>query len=117
MAGAQASTALLILAGASGALVLGANYALYALAPVFYPPQSRAAGAGAAVAVGRIGSIIGPVLAGELRAAGYSPGQVFGVLAPLVLAAAVGAVLLTTLGKPYGASPEPPGFKPKPIEA
>ncbi|HEX7760843.1 MAG TPA: MFS transporter [Caulobacteraceae bacterium] len=101
MAGAQAIAPLLVLAAAAGFLVIGANYTLYALAPVFYAPQNRAAGAGAAVAVGRVGSIIGPLLAGELRAAGYSPGQVFGVLVPVIAVAAVTSVLLTSLGKPY----------------
>jgi AAHS family 3-hydroxyphenylpropionic acid transporter len=101
MAGVMDITLLLVLSGAAGFLVIGANYALYALAPILYAPQTRAAGAGAAMAVGRIGSIIGPLLAGELRNAGFSPGQVFGVLAPMVLAAAVAVLALTTVGRTY----------------
>jgi len=93
----------LILAGAAGFLVIGANYALYALAPVFYAPQVRAAGSGAAVAVGRIGSVIGPLLAGQLRAAHYSADQVFLALIPGVALAAVAIILLTKFGKPYEA--------------
>ena len=58
-----------------------------------------AAGAGAAVAVGRMGSIVGPLLAGELRQAGYSAGQVFGALIPVVLTAGAAAFALSFLGK------------------
>lgn len=93
--------AVLILSGAAGFLVIGANYALYALAPVYYAPQVRAAGSGVAVGVGRVGSVIGPLLAGQLRAAHYSADQVFMALTPGVVLAAVLVVLLTHYGKPY----------------
>jgi AAHS family 3-hydroxyphenylpropionic acid transporter len=86
---------ILVFSAAAGFLVLGAQYALYALAPRLYGPQVRAAGAGAAVGIGRFGSIIGPLLAGELRQAGWTAGQVLGALAPVALAAG-GAVLLLT---------------------
>lgn len=91
----------LLLSGAAGFLVIGANYALYALAPVFYAPQVRGAGAGTAVAVGRIGSVIGPLLAGQLRAANYSADQVIMALIPGVILAAVLVVVLMSVGKPY----------------
>ena len=91
----------LFLSGAAGFLVIGANYALYALSPVFYAPQVRAAGSGTAVAVGRIGSVIGPLLAGQLRAANYSADQVIMALIPGVILAAVLVVVLMSVGKPY----------------
>ena len=59
--------AVLACSAAAGFFVLGAQYALYAVAPALYPPHAQAAGAGAAVAVGRLGSIAGPLLAGFLR--------------------------------------------------
>lgn len=98
---AGALSAILILSGAAGFLVIGANYALYALAPVYYSPQVRAAGSGAAVAVGRVGSVIGPLLAGELRAANYTADQVLMALIPGVVVAALLVVVLTAVGKPY----------------
>ncbi len=49
---------------------MGAQFSLYAVAHALYPPALRGAGAGAAVGVGRLGSIAGPLVAGELRAAG-----------------------------------------------
>ena len=88
-------------AGLAGFFVVGGCYILYALAPVFYPAQIRAAGAGAAIAVGRLGSIAGPLIAGQLRTGGYSPGQVFEAMIPVSLAASAAAFLLTTLGKPH----------------
>jgi MFS transporter, AAHS family, 3-hydroxyphenylpropionic acid transporter len=91
----------LALSGAAGFLVLGAQYSLYAITPSLYPPQVRAAGSGAAVAVGRLGSIAGPLIAGELRGAGYSAGEVFGAMIPVVLAAAAAVFALSWLGKPH----------------
>jgi AAHS family 3-hydroxyphenylpropionic acid transporter len=99
LARAHALDLVTVLSGLTGFLVIGAQYVLYALAPVYYAPEVRAAGAGAAVAVGRFGSIAGPLLAGELRQAGYSPGEVFLSLVPIVLVAGVAALTLTTIGK------------------
>ena len=90
----------LVMSGVAGFLILGAQYSLYAVAPSLYPPHVRAAGAGAAVGVGRLGSIAGPLLAGELRQIGWSADQVFAVMAPVVLAAALGTMALGFLGRP-----------------
>jgi AAHS family 3-hydroxyphenylpropionic acid transporter len=92
---AAAMPLILAFSAAAGFLVLGAQYALYALAPTLYAPEVRAAGAGAAVGVGRFGSIIGPLLAGEMRQAGWSAGQVLGAMLPVALAAGVAVVVLT----------------------
>jgi len=92
--------AILVLSGLAGFLVIGAQYALYALAPAYYGPGVRGAGAGAAVAVGRLGSIAGPLIAGELRAAGASADQVLAAMLPVVLVAGAAALLLTFVGRP-----------------
>jgi len=91
--------AILALSAAAGFLVLGAQYALYSLAPILYDPAVRAAGAGAAVGFGRFGSIIGPLLAGELRHIGWSAGQVLDAMAPVAVAAGLGVFALTFLAK------------------
>lgn len=101
LAAAGSLALVLALSGAAGFLVLGAQYALYALTPSLYPPQVRAVGTGAAVAVGRLGSIAGPLIAGELRNAGYSAGQVFGAMTPVVLVAAAAVFALSWLSKPH----------------
>ncbi|KRB42024.1 MFS transporter [Phenylobacterium sp. Root700] len=100
---AQATGMAAVIAGsaAAGLTVVGGLYVLYALAPTYYPPHIRAAGAGAAIAFGRLGSIGGPLIAGELRAAGYGPGEVLMTLIPAVLLATVGIWALTTFCKPH----------------
>lgn len=101
LAAAQGRAPILILAGVTGFMVLGAQYALYALAPMLYPPQVRAFGAGSAVAVGRFGSIAGPLVAGQFRQAGLGPGEVFAAMTPAVLLAAAAVFALSFLAKPH----------------
>ena len=62
----------LALSGAVGFCLLGANYALYGVAPAYYPRAIRGTGSGASIAVGRVGSIVGPLLAGLLIGGGTS---------------------------------------------
>ena len=100
LAQATALPAIFGFAGVAGFTVVGGLYVLYALAPIYYPIQVRAAGAGAAIAVGRLGSIAGPLIAGELRGAGYSAGQVFQSMAPVALVGAVAVFALMSVGKP-----------------
>lgn len=88
-------------AAATGFLVVGGLYVLYALAPAYYPPQVRAAGAGTAIAVGRLGSIAGPLIAGELRAIGYTPSEVFMAMLPAVGLTVAGVFALTTFCKTH----------------
>ena len=72
-----------------GASVLAAQSFLYATAPGCYPTLIRGVGLGAAVAMGRVGSIVGPKLGGTLKAAGHSSGQLFMDILPLVVLASV----------------------------
>jgi MFS transporter, AAHS family, 4-hydroxybenzoate transporter len=59
-----------------GSLVIGAQGGLNALAAKFYPTSMRSTGVGWALGVGRVGSIVGPVLAGSLLTAGWKPRQI-----------------------------------------
>jgi MFS transporter, AAHS family, 3-hydroxyphenylpropionic acid transporter len=70
---------------ALGCAVLAVQAFLYATAPAAYPTRIRGIGVGAAVAFGRIGSIVGPKLGGMLRAAGHSPSQLLMDLLPIVI--------------------------------
>jgi MFS transporter, AAHS family, 3-hydroxyphenylpropionic acid transporter len=79
------------LSGAAGFFLLGANYALYGVAATYYPLAVRGTGSGASVAVGRIGSIIGPLLAGVLLGGGMSAGGVVQYMVPV--AALAGAAV------------------------
>ena len=87
-------------AAVSGFMVIGAQFALYGQAPGLYPPHVRAIGAGAAIGFGRLGAIIGPLIAGELRQAGYSGAQVFQTMIPVVIAAAAATLALSYVGRP-----------------
>lgn len=82
----------MLLSGAAGFFLLGANYALYGVAATYYPKDVRGTGSGASVAVGRIGSIIGPLLAGILLGSGISSGGVVRYMVPV--AALAGAAVL-----------------------
>ena len=69
--GLSTSFGLLLLAGfTAGYCAIGGQLVLYALAPTLYPTQVRATGVGASVAVGRLGSMAGPLAAGQILAAG-----------------------------------------------
>ena len=82
----------LLLSGAAGFFLLGANYALYGVAATYYPQSVRGTGSGASVAVGRIGSFVGPLLAGILLGSGMSASGVVQYMVPV--AALAGAAVL-----------------------
>jgi AAHS family 3-hydroxyphenylpropionic acid transporter len=77
-----------------GCAVIAAQAFLYAMAPAAYPTSIRGVGVGAAVAMGRIGSIAGPKLGGMLKAAGHSPSQLLMDLLPIAVAGSICALLL-----------------------
>ncbi len=92
---------MLVLSGAAGFFVLGANFALYGLAPTYYSPATRGTGAGASIAVGRVGSIAGPLLAGLLLGGGISASGVVAYLVPMAAVAGVGVFALSFCRRPY----------------
>ncbi|MCO5400487.1 3-(3-hydroxy-phenyl)propionate transporter MhpT [Ralstonia soli] len=78
----------------AGLFVIGAQSVLYALAAAYYPTAVRGTGVGAAVAVGRLGSIAGPMLAGQLLAMGQQSTTIIGASIPVTIIAALAALLL-----------------------
>jgi AAHS family 3-hydroxyphenylpropionic acid transporter len=94
--GVASSPAITILmSGAVGFFLLGANYALYGVAPKYYSGPIRGTGSGASVAVGRIGSILGPLLAGLLMGGGASATSVLRYMIPVAAVAAVAVLALS----------------------
>jgi AAHS family 3-hydroxyphenylpropionic acid transporter len=91
------SGSIVLLSGAAGFFLLGANYALYGVAPAYYPAAVRGTGSGASVATGRIGSIIGPLLAGVLLAGGTSAAGVVAYLVPVAAVAGIAVFALSFL--------------------
>ncbi len=77
-----------------GGFLLGAQYILYGLTPSFYRTETRGTGTGAAVAAGRLGSAVGPLLGGILLGSGHNYTGVLQSLLPVTGVAAVTAILL-----------------------
>jgi AAHS family 4-hydroxybenzoate transporter-like MFS transporter len=76
----QPALSLVLLVGAvfvAGFCVVGGQGAINALAATFYPTHLRSTGVGAGLGVGRIGSILGPYVAGVLLGAGWTRGEIF----------------------------------------
>ena len=89
------------LSAAGGFLVLGVQYILYGMTPIYYAAQTRGATAGAAVGVGRVGSILGPLVGGGLLSAGASANGVALAMAPVALGAGAMVLLLTVIGRAH----------------
>jgi AAHS family 4-hydroxybenzoate transporter-like MFS transporter len=62
---------------AAGFCTVGGQIAANALAAGFYPTSVRSTGVGWALGIGRVGSIIGPLVGGALMTAKWSTGSVF----------------------------------------
>lgn len=77
-----------------GLFIVGGQSALYGLGAMYYPTEMRGTGVGAAVAIGRIGSFAGPLMAGFLLSLGQSSTIVIGSSIPVILIAAISALLL-----------------------
>ncbi|WP_024643400.1 3-(3-hydroxy-phenyl)propionate transporter MhpT [Pseudomonas syringae] len=85
---------------AAGVFVIAAQLVLYALAPPSYPTSVRATGVGAAVAIGRLGSVAGPLAAGQLLAAGAGTTGVLLATSPGLVIAALAAITVLSRSLP-----------------
>jgi AAHS family 4-hydroxybenzoate transporter-like MFS transporter len=81
-------------AALAGLGVLGAQFGNNAAAGLLYPPPVKSRGVGWALAVGRIGSIAGPLLGGLMLALGLPLQQLFALAALPMLAGALAALAL-----------------------
>jgi len=86
-----------MMAFAIGWVIQGAQAGLNALAANFYPPALRATGLGWGLGIGRIGSIVGPLLAGWALQAAWSPRHIFMAGSVPAVCAAV-AILIAIAG-------------------
>jgi MFS transporter, AAHS family, 4-hydroxybenzoate transporter len=82
---------------AAGFCIVGGQIAANALAAGFYPTSVRATGVGWALGIGRVGSIIGPLVGGVLLTAKWSTGSVFLAAASAAMCAALAAFSLSRL--------------------
>jgi AAHS family 3-hydroxyphenylpropionic acid transporter len=92
---------ILVLSGAVGFFLLGANYALYGVAAAYYPQVMRGRGSGASVAWGRLGAVAGPLAGGYLLAAGASSGEVVQTMIPFAIIAGIALLALSFVGKTF----------------
>ncbi|MCM2294486.1 3-(3-hydroxy-phenyl)propionate transporter MhpT [Allorhizobium sp. BGMRC 0089] len=92
---APASMAINTLAGAMvGVSIMAAQALLYGIAPQCYTTDVRGTGVGLAVAAGRIGSVVGPLLGGGLVASGRSPSEVLMAIVPVALIGGIATLVL-----------------------
>ncbi|THD71332.1 MAG: MFS transporter [Bradyrhizobium sp.] len=82
---------------AAGFCVVGGQIAANALAAGFYPTAVRATGVGWALGVGRVGSIVGPLVGGLLLSMKWSTASVFMCAAAAALCATLAAFWLSRL--------------------
>ena len=88
----------LLLTFAAGFMIIGAQGGLNALAANFYPTAVRSTGIGWALGVGRIGSIVGPLLGGMFLTMGWKPGGML-LFGTAVAASACVAILLSAFSR------------------
>ncbi len=77
-----------------GAFVIGCQGVLYAFGGIVYPTAMRGTGVGVGSAVGRIGAMLGPAIAGQLLAAGFGAAGVISAAIPCIIISAVFMLLL-----------------------
>jgi MFS transporter, AAHS family, 3-hydroxyphenylpropionic acid transporter len=113
MALTGAAEALMISVGVTGFFLLGAQYSLNGISPMYYPKPARGLGTGAAIAFGRVGSITGPLMAGYILKTGIGPLHgpsgvalamipliiVAGAMIPLIIVAGIAVTLLVLSAK------------------
>ena len=91
---------------AAGFCIVGGQIAANALAATFYPTAVRATGVGWALGIGRVGSIVGPLVGGMLMTMKWSVASVFIAAAIAALCAALAAFSLSRLAGMGGSGKE-----------
>ena len=89
--------ALAPLAGIAGFCVLGAQFGNNAAAGLLYPTQFRSKGVGWALGIGRFGSVVGPLLGGQLIKMHLPLRQLFLAASAPMLVGAIAAIILVRL--------------------
>jgi AAHS family 4-hydroxybenzoate transporter-like MFS transporter len=87
---------------------------MIALASLVYPTSMRSSGIGWAMAMGRLGQVFAPLIAGAMQQAGWNVGRMFVFIAVAPLIAAVFVPLVNLAFRGSGAA-EPAGAVPVPV--
>jgi AAHS family 4-hydroxybenzoate transporter-like MFS transporter len=100
---------------AAGFCIVGGQTAANALAAALYPTSVRSTGVGWALGIGRVGSIVGPLVGGALLTMKWSTASVFICAAGAALCAALAAFCLSRLagmgGSGQRAADQPAAFE------
>jgi len=88
---------LMITIFAAGFFVIGSQYCMNALAANYYPTGLRSTGVGWALGIGRIGSIVGPVVGGAMIAMSWSSEELFAAIAIPPVFASISVFLIGVL--------------------
>ena len=84
----------------AGWCIVGGQPGLNALSATYYPTYLRSTGVGAGLGIGRIGAIVGPVIASALVAQQWAPQQLLWAAAvPAAISTAVAVTLYFVLGR------------------
>ncbi|WP_233836736.1 MFS transporter [Paraburkholderia sp. ZP32-5] len=86
----------------AGFCISGGQKSVIALAAIYYPQSLRSTGVGWALGIGRLGGIAGPLVAGMLYAAHWTPSAIFSFSALPVLVAGIGVF---AMGRVYRERP------------
>ncbi|MGR2826418.1 3-(3-hydroxy-phenyl)propionate transporter MhpT [Acinetobacter sp. 1124_18A] len=78
----------------TGGFVIGCQSVLYAFASILYPTEIRGTGVGSAAAVGRIGAMLGPAIAGQLLTMGSGATGVISAAIPCIVISALCMLIL-----------------------
>jgi MFS transporter, AAHS family, 4-hydroxybenzoate transporter len=93
---------LMVMVFCAGFCISGGQKSVIALAAVYYPLNLRSTGVGWALGIGRLGGIAGPLIAGMLYSAHWTPADIFRFSAWPVLVAGIGVFVM---GRIYGSRP------------
>ena len=97
--GASSLNQMYMAAALAGAFVIGCQGVLYAFGIIVYPTEVRGTGVGVASAVGRIGAMLGPVIAGQLLTAGFGAAGVITAAIPCIIISALCMLFLVNRTK------------------
>ena len=101
---ASALTQMYLASALVGAFVIGCQGVLYAFGGIVYPTEVRATGVGVASAVGRVGAMLGPAIAGQLLAAGFGAAGVISAAIPCIIISAIFMLILVKRMQPQTAA-------------
>jgi AAHS family 4-hydroxybenzoate transporter-like MFS transporter len=96
----QSALYMMMLVGVAGFCTLGAQFGLNAVSAIIYPTALRSTGSGWAFGIGRVGSIVGPIVGGVLIGMKLPVQQLYMMATiPFILAAIIALIMMPMYAK------------------